>query len=600
MEFKYALFNFIIIIYILIILFIYLYFFSFKQNYIENFSFHELPTANITLPNISITNIAAADFDRDGALDLLVQGKDKNGDQEILKIYFGQYTHFSKDITLNPPVGPVSIIDYNLDLKPDLIGNIMIDNELTRVVWINSEGDSFFEIVPFSPQGSNYPPIESSHSVSMVDFDGDCLSDLLIPSKYNNELYFEMWMLNSTSGKMKQHDTYGRIKSVPGQGQLTFADFDGDGNIDILFPVCDPYPSCSKENSIKIIFNQQKTVCGSIFEKNCRSSGSLCESDPDFKIEPFDTNESNDNVVIINKTAFGENTRFNALNDVPLIIRAGDYNLDRFPDILVPLVVDGKAKIQLWKNVPCTMKLCGTTKRRTFVPVREGTKELDNIEDTYTSTFFDIDEGGKNDIIVFQYDSSKMKYYSSALYNNFYNDAYFLKLLGLNGICTMCISGGEKKPYSVNQHGTIFKYTFTDLKGSQVSAIASQLPQSTHLSLYTPYTLNGLSRPASYVDYIFMGVTISTNGTSSSHYQSWPGIIPNSQVVISPYPPTESSNWVIELYISPSSSTVWIALAVCCWLLVIGAAILFLQYREKKQDEKEKKEKEHLFSFKAM
>lgn len=565
--------------------------------YVENFTFKILPSANITLPDISITNIAAADFDRDGALDLLVQGKDKNDDNEILNIFYGQYNRFSKNITLYPPVGPVSIIDYNLDLKPDLLGNAMIDDTLTRVVWLNI-GDNFGVPTPFL--GSSLPPIESSHAVSLVDFDGDCLSDLLIPSKYDNELVFEMWMLNSTNGKMKQHNLYSRIKSVPGQGQLTFADFDGDGNIDILFPVCDPYPSCSNENSIKIIFNQQKTVCGSIFQKDCRSSSSLCTSDPNFRFDSFDTSVSNNNVVIINKTSFGENTKFNAIEDIPLIIRAGDYNLDRFPDILVPLIVNGKPKIQLWKNVPCTQKLCGSSKRRTFIPVTEGVEELNDIENTYTSTFFDIDEGGKNDIIVFQYDSSKQKYHSTALYNNFYNDAYFLKMLGLNGICTMCISGGEKKPYSVNQYGTVFKYTFSDLRGSQVSAIVSQLPQSTHLSLYSPYALSGLSRPASYVDYIYMGVIISTNGTSSSHYQSWPGIIPNSQVVISPYPPTKSANWVMELYISPSSSTVWIALAVCCWLIVIGGAILLLQYREKKQDEKEKKEKEHLFSFKAM
>lgn len=76
--------------------------------------------------------------------------------------------------------------------------------------------------------------------------------------------------------------------------------------------------------------------------------------------------------------------------------------------------------------------------------------------------------------------------------------------------------------------------------------------------------------------------------------------MPNSQVVASPYPTDDVANWVLELYISPSGTTVWIAIAVVCALAVLGGVIAFLHYREKKQDEAEKKEKEHLFSFKAL
>jgi heme/copper-type cytochrome/quinol oxidase subunit 2 len=76
--------------------------------------------------------------------------------------------------------------------------------------------------------------------------------------------------------------------------------------------------------------------------------------------------------------------------------------------------------------------------------------------------------------------------------------------------------------------------------------------------------------------------------------------MPNSQVVASPYPSDDVANWVLELYISPSGTTVWIVIAVVCALVVLGAVVAFLHYREKKQDELEKKEKEHLFSFKAL
>ena len=40
-----------------------------------------------------------------------------------------------------------------------------------------------------------------------------------------------------------------------GVGQVTFMDFDGDGNIDILFPVCWPEDSCDIDNAIEIFYN---------------------------------------------------------------------------------------------------------------------------------------------------------------------------------------------------------------------------------------------------------------------------------------------------------------------------------------------------------
>jgi hypothetical protein len=75
----------------------------------------------------------------------------------------------------------------------------------------------------------------------------------------------------------------------------------------------------------------------------------------------------------------------------------GDYNLDGYPDILVPLVdQNGQTTIELWENVGCTVALCGydanSEGRRTFTKVTEGVSALTNIENPYAATFLDVDE----------------------------------------------------------------------------------------------------------------------------------------------------------------------------------------------------------------
>jgi hypothetical protein len=62
---------------------------------------------------------------------------------------------------------------------------------------------------------------------------------------------------------------------------------DSDGAVDVLFPVCEPYPTCTSENSIKIIYNVQQKVCQQIWDSGCRHSGDLCIPDPAFSLERF-------------------------------------------------------------------------------------------------------------------------------------------------------------------------------------------------------------------------------------------------------------------------------------------------------------------------
>jgi len=241
--------------------------------------------------------------------------------------------------------------------------------------------------------------------------------------------------------------------------------------------------------------------------------------------------------------------------------------------------------------------------RRTFQPLNKAeANELSTIPNPYAAAFFDFDEDGTSDVFVLTEEGPKdnitTKIYG--IFNNINYDAYFFKTLGTNGICTQWCSGNvipNPKPFGVNQYGTTVKYTFADLNGKTHAVAVPQLSQSAHLALQTPYNLNGLGRPSNYITYFYMGVPIKS---SKPYFYTWTGLIPNSQIVAIPYPPEDPENWRPELYLSPSGKTLWIFIAVIVGLLGMGGLVGFFTYREKKQDEKEKKEGEFLFSFKAL
>jgi integrin alpha FG-GAP repeat containing protein 1 len=240
-----------------------------------------------------------------------------------------------------------------------------------------------------------------------------------------------------------------------------------------------------------------------------------------------------------------------------ITLRIGDYNLDGFPDILVPLInLDGSPTIELWKNIDCDMPLCGAEAayegRRGFGRVTTGVDALVNTPNPYAATFFDLDESGVLDLLVLCSPLDKSGAPTKtieAVFNNFFNDAFFLKTMGLNGHEDGLTA---PKSYGVNLPGGVFKFTISELSGIKRAAQGVQLQQSGNLALQTPYILFGLGRTSNYIEEFYMGVTINNQDHSASYWHMWICIIPNSQLVAIPYKPTDPDNWTLELYIKTS------------------------------------------------
>lgn len=71
----------------------------------------------------------------------------------------------------------------------------------------------------------------------------------------------------------------------------------------------------------------------------------------------------------------------------------------------------------------------------------------------------------------------------------------------------------------------------------KVVLYATQLSQSSHMSLQLPYTIFGLGATPNFVEELKVGfLALSNNYNIKGIGKEWRQIIPNSQLVINPFP----------------------------------------------------------------
>uniref|UniRef100_A0A674N5R5 Integrin alpha FG-GAP repeat containing 1 n=1 Tax=Takifugu rubripes TaxID=31033 RepID=A0A674N5R5_TAKRU len=282
----------------------------------------------------------------------------------------------------------------------------------------------------------------------------------------------------------------------------------------------------------------------------------------------------------------------------PLALHFGDYNLDGFPDALAVLRNTSGSGQQafLLENVPCNSASCQAVGR--MFHIHWDQSDLGAIRNATMATFFDIYEDGILDMLVLSQAEDKKDLIVHALKNNFEADAYFVKVMVLSGLCSNDCPE-DVMPFGVNQPGPYVMYTTVDSNGDLKNASAGQLSQSAHFSLQLPYTVLGLGRSANFLDHLYVGIPRQT-GETEIRKQEWTAIIPNSQLIVIPYPHDNPRSWSAKLYLTPSNSVLLTAIAligVCVFILVI---IGILHWQEKKADDREKRQEAHRFHFDAM
>lgn len=238
------------------------------------------------------------------------------------------------------------------------------------------------------------------HSNAFVDLDGDCLADLFLTCQDpdgSSQPVFQIYINKKDQGfQLAQSGKLPR-----GAGQVSFADVDRDGTIDMVFPVCS-----SSGCSIDVAYNHQIPLCSSTQDlesvEPCRDAQQLCHADLNFSYDlslgsSAYSSFSLEDILPSRPYIVTEDSSF--AGQLPLALKLGDYNKDGYPDILL-IASDSSGADQgspvMLESVSCTKKRCGLqadqSSRRAFAPVGVRPNVLDDIDDAKVVSFVDIDE----------------------------------------------------------------------------------------------------------------------------------------------------------------------------------------------------------------
>ncbi|CAB4001548.1 Hypothetical predicted protein [Paramuricea clavata] len=533
----------------------------------------EMSQATITLEKVIITNVIPGDFNSDGHLDALLSYYNKTlplyQHQTFVKLFLGIDSHFELNniIELGDALtDQPAIVDFNGDLQPDLLADKESDGK--RYWWSYSrENNSFTSELVVNT--TDMLPLSIPHSCAFLDMNGDYTADMVLTTENTSSkvVKYEVWLNTDGVFTTNKQEIYSKPDSAIVVGQSTFADIDSNGFADHILPVC--------------------------FDKACTKSGIYVRTTNTWS--PILRSEDSQNY----KWNFFKGT---VEDSIPLMtIRIGDYNMDGYPDaaMVVEITHDNdkgspKRRVVLLENVKCGSG-ASCYNGRTFSMDLDAT--LYSIDSPVIVGFFDLYDDGTLDLMVVSSNDTANTYQTHAIQNVIYSDTCFLKVMVLGGSCySDCPSGVT--PYGVNQAGPCVKYVTTGLHGNTKVASATQLSQAAYFALQPPYIVFGLGRTPNFVEELIVGLPRSR--TSPIRVHTWTSIIPNSQVIIIPYPPDDPSAWTSMLLVTPSRLFLLTGGALLATCVFIAALVGVLHWREKREDRREKQEAAHKFHFDAM
>ncbi|XP_059507668.1 T-cell immunomodulatory protein isoform X2 [Stegostoma tigrinum] len=434
------------------------------------------PKVVLQQSDLVITSVVPGDYDGDSQMDVLLtlRSKDRSDNTSIVIFWGNNQTLDSKLFT--------SLQHSFLD-EP-----LVLENQ----TWYSALDSDIQMYIP--------------HSHAFIDLNKDFTADLFLTTKEPDGIRFEIW--ENKDGNFSKAPASYDISKPPNTkkiGQSVFADFDGDGQQEHLLPAC-----------------ADEDCHEGIIYRNMPGSDQWI---------PVLSNLKNGN------TVWGFNSQDSTPQQpfpFPISIHLGDYNMDGFPDALAILknISGSNTQAFLLENVPCNDASCRPVGR--MFKVLWELSDLNEIKNAVVATFFDIYEDGILDLLVLNKNKEKSEFTIHALRNNFDADAYFVKVIVLSGLCSNDCPH-QVTPFGVNQPGPYIMYTTADANGYLKNASAGQLSQSAHFALQLPYVVLGLGRSANFLDHLYVGIP-RPQGEKSVRKQEWTAIIPNSQLIVIPYP----------------------------------------------------------------
>ncbi|XP_017775696.1 PREDICTED: T-cell immunomodulatory protein [Nicrophorus vespilloides] len=501
-----------------------------------------------------ITSVVPGDFDGDAFMDVLVTTMERGSNTGLTHIHINwggahQLNCSNESVPILKITGQPLAIDYNQDMIIDLFG---MDEHKQRMFWIfNNNRTAPMQI----PMDGSHVELNNPHAHAFLDLNDDNTADLFLTTKDN----FEVWFGHE---KPQKEFVFGYSFDHPKDiGQPMFIDIELRGRMDLLAPVC--------------------------YDKECKNSTLLVYCDNSWHNLQVDFKDPNKDVWMF----YRKGTIYTNL----ITLRSGDFNMDGYPDLLATLskTPDGEPQTFMLENVACITG-CGNFTRTYAIqwnalsPFKGG---------TVLGVFFDFFQDGILDVILVQKNGSEYK--PVAFKNSLDYDANFIKVMVLTGLnnnknnpMIMGRVGKKRRTYGTNLPGPKVAYSTTTQEGNRRHAVSAQLPQSAHFSLNLPYNIFGLGRAPNFVENVTVGL--------SNNSRLWTQIIPNSQIVVIPWPTDQPAKWKAQLFVTPSKlilTSVGALTGVCVLITII---IGVLHWKERQDDKKERLSESHRFHFDAM
>nr|CAG4650038.1 EOG090X03KG [Sida crystallina] len=509
-----------------------------------------------------IVALVPGDFDGDASMDILILTKYFISDPTFnVYIAWGSLNRLECPDDKNPVLtitGHPLVLDYNGDFISDLFG-YNSDNKRTFWIFGSNRSASPTEI----HMESSDKALRIPHSHGFVDLDGDMNTDLLLTGQTSYELWSYNYNMTFELTKIIELP----VKDAAVIGQSVFIDVNFDGVLDHLVPVC--VDSKCLKSSFYIYTN----------DKWLQLECDLQQVNHPEKQWTFHPPASDGTVPFYQDT---------------VTVRAGDFNLDGYPDLLVTLVNTNSPKHNpelravLLENNPCSDCTFGRRLDPNWNVLSEWNTSVS------MAAFYDVQENGVLDVLLAHQVGGELRL---AAYKNALDyDANFIKVLVLTGRCYSNCTHGQI-PYGTNLPGPVVAYQTTKANGDLQLARSAQLSQSAYQSLQLPYSLFGLGHTPNFVEVLRVGI-LHPDPTRRS--REWTQIIPNSQMIIIPNLSAQPRKWLNKLFVTPSRAIVLSAAALGGFGFFLALVVAGLHCRERQDDKREKLSQAYRFHFDAM
>ena len=229
-----------------------------------------------------VANNQSVDIDSDGDLDLLVGvfGYNKKGKIALLRNTAspGELPHFETEV-LDPRPGTSHILvhDLNQDGRPDFFALTSQEYEWVRVFLNQPNGQFHRQTIWAAPDptygltGIRLSDIDQDDDLDLLFTNGDTFDDQYVKPSHGVQ-----WLEN----RGDQQFAYRRLTDLPGAHAAQSADFDRDGDHDLVavsWLTDDPYPVGAVSESVVSIVYLEQTSPGS-FERHTLETGFPCHA----------------------------------------------------------------------------------------------------------------------------------------------------------------------------------------------------------------------------------------------------------------------------------------------------------------------------------